>query len=226
MRYDKRNRENLNKLAYNTRMKALQWYQYCIDNDIDILIYETIRSVETQRENVRKGASQTMRSYHIVGQALDFVPVNSKGETLWNGYTDSKVKRAINKAITLGFEWGGNWKSFKDMPHLQYVYKGYGTDVFKSGLPVAPINPANPSSSLDDLVERTLRGEFGNGEERKNKLGNNYNAVQNIIRSKMYSVDINELVEKTLRGDYGNGEERKKKLGKYYKEVQNIINKM
>jgi len=54
MIYDKRNRENLNKLADNTKNLAYKWYQYCISNGIEVLIYETIRSVEQQKTNVAK----------------------------------------------------------------------------------------------------------------------------------------------------------------------------
>lgn len=128
MYYEKRNLENINKLAPNTKEMALAWHNYCKLHQINILIYETIRSEAQQRENVKKGASQTMKSYHLVGQALDFVPVNGKGETLWNGYEAKLIQQAIRYAKELGFEWGGDWKSFVDKPHLQYNYKGYGTD--------------------------------------------------------------------------------------------------
>lgn len=130
MIYDKRNRENISKLAINTRRKALEWYEYCVKNNIEILIYETTRTKEKQRENVKKGASQTMKSYHLVGQALDFVPVDKHGKPLWNGYDLPQIKKAIQYAKKLGFEWGGDWKGFVDKPHLQYKYKGYGTDKF------------------------------------------------------------------------------------------------
>lgn len=224
MIYDKRNRENINKLAYHTRLKASEWYAFCVRNNINILIYETIRDEKTQRKYVNEGKSQTMKSYHLVGQALDFVPVNNKGETLWNGYEDSKIKQAINEAKRLGFTWGGDWKGFKDKPHLQYEYKGYGTDTFNN-----PNNDNINDVNIDDLVKRTIRGEFGNGEERKRRLGKYYQQVQDIINGKntntVGTVDINELVQKTLRGDFGNGEERKRRLGKYYQQVQDIINK-
>ena len=36
----------------------------------------------------------------------------------------------------------------------------------------------SPKIDLHDLVRRTIRGDFGNGEERKRRLGNNYNEVQ------------------------------------------------
>lgn len=130
MIYDKRNRDNLSKLADNTKVAALKWYEYCVSNKIEILIYETIRSLTTQKQYVAKGASQTLKSYHIVGQALDFVPVDSKGNTLWSGYSASNIQKAVKYAKQLGFEWGGDWKSFVDKPHLQFNYKGYGTDTF------------------------------------------------------------------------------------------------
>ena len=129
--YHERNLKNLAQLGDNTKKAAVAWYAWLIANEIDILIYETIRSKETQAQNVAKGASETMRSYHIVGQALDFVPVDGK-ETLWNGYGTAEIKMAVAKAKELGFIWGGDWTSLVDKPHLEFHYKGYGTDTFKT----------------------------------------------------------------------------------------------
>ena len=44
-------------------------------------------------------------------------------------------------------------------------------------------NYVNNSTILDELVAKTLRGDYGNGEERKRKLGAMYNAVQSKINS-------------------------------------------
>ncbi|PKG22882.1 peptidoglycan-binding protein [Niallia nealsonii] len=129
--YHDRNIKNLAQLGDHTKIQAVKWYKYLIENKIDVLIYETIRTREMQREYLQQGASQTMESFHIVGQALDFVPVKAQ-ETSWNSYRDSKIKKAISYAKSLGFEWGGDWKDFVDQPHLQYKYKGYGTDTFKT----------------------------------------------------------------------------------------------
>ncbi|EMI10349.1 hypothetical protein F510_1656 [Anoxybacillus gonensis] len=125
--YHERNLANLEKLAPNTKRAAKEWYNWCVANSIDILIYETLRTKEQQRYYVASGKSQTMRSYHLVGQALDFVPVVGK-KTDWNGYGRPEIQQAIAKAKQIGFEWGGDWKGFVDKPHLQYNYKGYGTD--------------------------------------------------------------------------------------------------
>jgi peptidoglycan L-alanyl-D-glutamate endopeptidase CwlK len=127
--YQKRNLDNIAKLADHTKAAALQWHKFLEDHKIDLLIYETIRSKETQAANVRKGASQTMKSYHIVGQALDFVPV-VHGETDWGGYNRPDILKAVKEAKRLGFTWGQDWITFKDSPHLQFAYKGYGTDTF------------------------------------------------------------------------------------------------
>ncbi|MFD0768885.1 M15 family metallopeptidase [Bacillus sp. CGMCC 1.60114] len=133
MRYHTRNMENLEKLAPHTRQKAKQWYQHCLDNGVEVLIYETLRSYEKQKQNVASGASQTMKSYHLVGQALDFVPITSTGKEDWNGYWKQPWYSAIQYAKQIGFEWGGDWKGFCDSPHLQYNYSGYGTDIVGSG---------------------------------------------------------------------------------------------
>ncbi|WP_433943453.1 M15 family metallopeptidase [Paenibacillus sp. SN-8-1] len=128
MRYDKRNRIALDGLAPNTRAVAYKWYQFCLDNNIDILITETIRTKEKQAEYVKNGSSQTMKSWHLVGQALDFVPVTVAGWVDYNAYFRPDIQKAIAEAKRLGFKWGGDWKGSWDKPHLEYQYKGYGTD--------------------------------------------------------------------------------------------------
>lgn len=128
--YHNRNMSNIEKLGDNTKVKAKALLEYCEKEGIEILIYSTIRTLEEQKANVASGASQTMKSYHLVGQALDFVLVDSKGECLWNAYNTTKGKKVVSKAKSLGFTWGGDWTKLKDSPHLQYEYKGYGTDTF------------------------------------------------------------------------------------------------
>lgn len=179
MIYDKRNISNINKLAINTRKKAMAWYEYCKKIGFELLIYETIRTKEKQLEYYNARKSLTMKSYHLVGQALDFVPINKEGKEVWNGYNSPLCQKAIRYAIKLGFTWGGHWKGFIDSPHLQYEYYGYGSDTFKEN------NTTQLNNEIEILVQKTLRGEFGNGIERKNKLGSNYEIVQKIINDRM-----------------------------------------
>lgn len=162
--YHQRNVNNLNKLGDNTKRMAFKWYQYCIDHGVDVLIYETIRTVEQQRKNVANGASQTMKSYHIVGQALDFCPIIN-GREGWNKYTTSPWKECINYAKSIGFEWGGDWKGFVDSPHLQNNYRGYGTDTFNGGNGSVDISTggsaSNNSNGADDGAPIIFNGGIG-----------------------------------------------------------------
>lgn len=145
MYYDKRNRAALAELAPNTKKAALKWYNYLIKNGIEVLVYDARRTEAEQRANVASGASQTMYSYHLVGQAIDFVPATAKGGVEWGGYGRADIKKAVAEAKRLGFEWGGDWSSFIDKPHLQYNYKGYGTDkILASSTPIS--NPAKPAA--------------------------------------------------------------------------------
>ncbi|KAB2479464.1 SH3 domain-containing protein [Bacillus cereus] len=181
MKYHTRNVNNLNNLADNTKAAAFKWYQYCIDNGIEVLIYETIRTVEQQREYVRKGASQTMRSYHLVGQALDFVPIQSNGTEDWNGYNKEPWASAIRYAKQIGFEWGGDWKGFVDSPHLQYNYKGYGTDTFGKGAQ----NVVTPPMSNDSVGVAYINGS--NVNLRKGP-GTGYGVIRQLGKGESYKV--------------------------------------
>ncbi|PWN12231.1 peptidase M15 [Bacillus thuringiensis] len=181
MKYQTRNVNNLNKLADNTKAAAFKWYQYCIDNGIEVLIYETIRTVEQQREYVRKGASQTMRSYHLVGQALDFVPIQSNGTEDWNGYNKEPWASATRYAKQIGFEWGGDWKGFVDSPHLQYNYKGYGTDTFGKGAQ----NVVTPPTSNDSVGVAYINGS--NVNLRKGP-GTGYGVIRQLGKGESYKV--------------------------------------
>lgn len=105
------------------------------------------------------------------------------------------------------------------------------------GKVVAPTPTPSAKKSVDELAKEVIRGEWGNGDERYNRLTNagyNYNEVQAKVNELLNSnkltpaptpsVDILDLVRKTIRGDFGNGEARRKALGSNYDEVQRQVN--
>ena len=55
-------------------------------------------------------------SYHNYGCAIDFCLLIN-GKESWN--VDENWMTVVNIFKSHGFEWGGNWKSIKDYPHLQ-----------------------------------------------------------------------------------------------------------
>ena len=77
--------------------------------------------------------------------------------------------------------------------------------------------------SIDTLAREVLAGKYGDGDARKNALGDQYSAVQNRV-NEYYAV-----ASACVRGDYGNGAERKEKVtaaGYDYATVQGIVNQI
>ncbi|EAE0649517.1 M15 family peptidase [Listeria monocytogenes] len=173
--YYSRSLANVNKLADNTKAAARKLLDWSESNGIEVLIYETIRTKEQQVANVNSGASQTMRSYHLVGQALDFVM--AKGKTVdWGAYRSDKGKKFVAKAKSLGFEWGGDWSGFVDNPHLQFNYKGYGTDTFGKGASasISSKPSANANTNSLGLVDYMNLNKLDSSFANRKKLANQY----------------------------------------------------
>ena len=70
------------------------------------------------------------------------------------------------------------------------------------------------------LASRVIKGEFGNGQDRRDALGSRYNQVQDKV-NELYS-----KADKVINGDFGNGETRKQLLGEEYGIIQYIVNDM
>ena len=81
---------------------------------------------------------------------------------------------------------------------------------------------------IEQLATNTVNGAYGNGEERKKKLGKLYDSVQIVIDERFKAISASEshrlLAKEVLKGNLGNGDERKKNLGSYYNTVQGLIN--
>jgi N-acetylmuramoyl-L-alanine amidase len=100
--------------------------------------------------------------------------------------------------------------------------------------PTPPTNDPFPGVSDAELARRTILGEFGNGQERKDRLGARYRAVQDIVNGKVTppsggGKSNEQLAREVIRGDWGNGEERRRRLtaaGYDYTAVQRVVNGM
>ncbi len=85
--------------------------------------------------------------------------------------------------------------------------------------------PATGVESMDllDLVAGVFRGDYGDGDSRRAKLGGRYNAVQSMVNH-ICSASAEELARETWAGKYRNGSERKAVLAHRYDEVMSVIN--
>ena len=88
---------------------------------LDFSVSEGLRTVERQKELVAQKKSQTMKSRHIIGEAVDIcVLVDGKANWDFENYRKvADVFKECAKELGVKITWGGDWTSFKDGPHFQ-----------------------------------------------------------------------------------------------------------
>lgn len=94
---------------------------------VDFVVTEGLRSVARQKQLVAAGASQTMRSRHITGHAVDLAALVGK-QVRWDWPLYAQLATAMKQAakdVGVPIEWGGDWKSLKDGPHFQLPTTSY-----------------------------------------------------------------------------------------------------
>jgi len=103
--------------------------------EVDFTVVEGVRSLERQRQLLAQGATTTLNSKHLdiadgkidgFGIAVDCYP-------FYNGRVQTQAPWRYFEHIAYAFklaakyhgtaiQWGGDWKSFKDGPHIELVW--------------------------------------------------------------------------------------------------------
>lgn len=94
---------------------------------VDFGITEGLRTMERQREMVRTGKSQTLKSRHLTGHAVDVVAyLGANISWEWKYYEQiAAAFKQAGKELGTVIEWGGDWKTLKDGPHFQLSVKDF-----------------------------------------------------------------------------------------------------
>lgn len=83
------------------------------ETSVDFGVIEGLRSIERQRELVAKGASQTMSSKHIPGEAVDLMAyVGRPARASWELNLYDEIADAMKKAaevVDAPLRWGCAW---------------------------------------------------------------------------------------------------------------------
>ena len=191
---------NVSQLHHELKKKVVKLQKECLKAGIKIKIGECVRTVAEQNALYAKGRNGVpgpivtkakgtdYRSMHQWGVAFDFLldtdvdKDGKKSDDVFNNATKlfNKVG-AIGKK--LGLEWGGDWKSIKDLPHFQLpdwgstatqLKKKYGTpDKFKetwddkkevknvkakpNNTVTASKNPTEPARSKDKKYDKKYK---------------------------------------------------------------------
>jgi len=86
-----------------------------------------MRSAARQAQLVQAGASQTQRSRHMTGHAIDLVAYVG-GDVRWDWPLYDTIATAMKMAareLGVTIEWGGDWVSLRDGPHYQLPWETY-----------------------------------------------------------------------------------------------------
>lgn len=124
-----RNLQGINPALRRVLDRALQ------SSPHDFVITEGLRTVERQRQLLAKGASTTMKSRHLTGHAVDlyaWVDLDVDGKVEFVEMANPRLLTQIADAIKaaagreqVAIVWGGDWRTFKDMPHFELDRRVY-----------------------------------------------------------------------------------------------------
>lgn len=91
--------------------------------EIDFTVLEGLRTPERQKQLVSEGFSQTLKSKHLTGHAVDLGALVN-GTVSWDKEHYHIIAKAMKKAadeLNIKVRWGGDFKSFFDGPHWELV---------------------------------------------------------------------------------------------------------
>ena len=225
--------------------EARFFYENClgyIGKGIPVLDYET-----SNYDN-REWCERFMQAFHDLSGiwAMLYISASRCGE-----YENSWIPSKCGLWVA-GYPWDmDSYDQAGDMPYSIYPWPFTAIWQFTSGLYIpgydgrldgdiaymdanawmkyagsaapAPEPQPQPTQDVNALACKVIAGEFGNGEERKSRLGSMYDEVQ--ARVNQYY----EVAEQVINGDWGNGWNREQALtgaGYDYKTVQSIVNDM
>jgi peptidoglycan L-alanyl-D-glutamate endopeptidase CwlK len=127
------NEERLRQLHPVVATRGLSMIDLASHAGLGLLVTQGVRTSEEQDKLYARGRTAPPigkqfivtnarggQSWHNFGLAFDIVVLDAMGKSEWDVSHPGWAKAAqLGKSV--GLEWGGDWKGFKDMPHFQYT---------------------------------------------------------------------------------------------------------
>lgn len=88
---------------------------------VTLFITEGVRTHARQAQLVKAGASRTMKSKHLTGDAFDFA-LKVGDEVRWDTplfKQAAQIVKACAEDLGVAVVSGGDWRTFKDYPHIE-----------------------------------------------------------------------------------------------------------
>ncbi|SET61957.1 M15 family metallopeptidase [Paenibacillus sp. NFR01] len=186
-------------LEPTVRQAATALIEFAYAHGVPIVITQGLRTIAEQDKLYAQGRtapgqivtnSRGGYSYHNFGVAIDFTLLLPDGGVSWDAKRDgdgdglADWSEVVADAKRLGWEWGGDWSSFKDLPHFQMDF-GLSTADFRAG-------KQPTAAQLAAVVSQIARIEEGEDEmsaEDKKRLDTLEAAVAQLAKSRDVLVD-------------------------------------
>lgn len=224
-----------NRVLESGLLEVTQEYKPGVHNGIDVVNQNyTLGNIVAHSDGVVVGSRNNCNGFEN-GSYGNYVKIKHDNGyyTLYGHMAYNTVRVSVGQRVSKGQVLGymGN-TGMSYGGHLHFEVRNTSdvridpTEYLNSDL---PNSQSVPTKSVEELAQEVIAGKYGNGEDRKNALGDRYAEVQARVNEILApapepSVDILDLVRKTIRGDFGNGEDRRNALGSNYDEVQKQVN--
>ena len=163
------NSRDIHLLRQDVAANCQIWMDRCKSAGLPVLITNTVRDGEYQAYLYEQGRTRpggivtnsptpTFHADHA-GLAFDFCK-NVKGQE----YSDTAFFHAAAAlAKEMGFSWGGDWKSFPDMPHIQWDNRGKWTSrqvQNRQYPPLMPLFEEEEETMTQETFNQLMEGYF------------------------------------------------------------------
>ncbi|MEM2159407.1 MAG: M15 family metallopeptidase [Candidatus Nitrosotenuis sp.] len=126
------NSRSLDELLPVVKDKVERFISVCKENHIDLLVTSTYRDMESQAALYAQGRTTPGKkvtnakpgfSFHNWRCAVDIVPLRN-GKPVWGTKPGPDLdlwNKVGELGESVGLEWAGRWKSFREFAHFQYT---------------------------------------------------------------------------------------------------------
>lgn len=179
----------------------------------------------------------------LIKLVADICKRNNISKLIWSDSKDDRInhRNGCNMTVHRDFknkDCPGAYLMSKMSYIASEVNKLLGVS-YVSG--VVNSSPApRPTKSVDEVAKAVIRGDYGNGSDRKNRLeaeGYNYSVIQAKVNelcnrgtpAPKPTKSLDDIAREVIRGSWGNGKDRKSRLeaaGYNYRDVQNRVNQL
>lgn len=136
-------------------------------------------------------------SYHNFGVAIDFALLLPNGGVSWDTKRDgdgdgiADWDEVVAQAKRIGWDWGGDWRSFTDLPHFEMTF-GLSTADYRAG--------KRPTQAQLDAVIARVKGLYEEADEMTATEKAEFKALQETVQAQVVTIGAQAKRIETLEG--------------------------